>query len=222
MEGKYTYQKITVHYNVPENADFVCYFHGSQKMSEEFFAALGQKQTGFLAIEGEDWNRDLSPWAAPAVFRQAGDFGGRAAEYLSFLYKTVIPQTEQALGLEVRRRGLMGYSLAGLFAVYAMFETDIFTDIASISGSLWYDGFIEYIKGRELKHKPGKVYLSLGNKEKNTKNPRMARVGDCTLEVQKYLREMGINCVFEHNPGNHFYQEKERMQKAAEWLCGLP
>lgn len=222
MEGKFRYQQITVHYHIPDNAEFACYFHGTSKMSEELSAIQEQRQTGFLAIEGEDWNRDLSPWTAPAVFRQAGDFGGRAAEYLSFLCEVVIPQTEQALGLEVRRRGLMGYSLAGLFAVYAMFETDFFTDIASVSGSLWYDGFIEYIQGREPKRKPDHVYLSLGNKEKNTRNSRMARVWDCTLEVQRYLQNIGVDCVFVHHPGNHFYQEEERMKKAAQWFCSLP
>ena len=35
-----------------------------------------------IAIKAEDWNTDLSPWIAPAVFGREG-FGGRAGETLT-------------------------------------------------------------------------------------------------------------------------------------------
>lgn len=218
MEGQITYGKIIVYYIIPENVTDICYFHGTRETLKKLFDIPDGMQVGLLAIDGEDWNKDLSPWAAPAVFRQGGDFAGGAAGYLSFLCERVIPQIEENLNLTVKRRGLLGYSLAGLFAVYAMYETDIFTEIASVSGSLWYDGFIEYMKEREPKRMPEKVYFSLGLKEKKTKNPRMARIELCTIEAQRHLQSMGIDCVFESNPGNHFYQEIERMRKALKWI----
>lgn len=218
MEGQFNYGSLTLYYIVPEYAEIVCYFHGSKEMLKRLACEPEATQVGFLAVEGEDWNRDLSPWAAPAVFRNGGDFAGEAAKHLSFLAKEVIPQTEERLRLNVARRGLLGYSLAGLFALYAMYETDIFTEFASVSGSLWYDGFVEYVRGREPKRKPDKVYLSLGMKEKHTKNPRLARIEECTEAVQEYFWSMGIHCILERNSGNHFYQEEKRMQKAVRWL----
>jgi len=220
MEGYFVYGNIKVYYMVPENADCVCYFHGTKEMAGKLAAKLFSSRVGLLAVSGEDWNRDLSPWAAPAVFRKGGDFSGGAGRHLSFLCEKVIPLTEEKLGLHVVRRGLMGYSLAGLFALYVMYQTDFFTDIASVSGSLWYDGFIEYMVEREPLGKPHKVYLSLGLKEKNTKNVRMAEVESRTEKAMDYLCSIGIDCVFEKNPGNHFFQEEERMQKALLWLYG--
>lgn len=220
MEGCFAYGNISVHYIVPENAESVCYFHGTKEMADKLASSPPGSRVGLLAITGEDWNRDLSPWAAPAVFQKGGDFSGGAARHLSFLCEKVIPVTEEKLGLHVTRRGLMGYSLAGLFALYAMYQTNLFTDIASVSGSLWYDGFIEYMRGEKPKRRPEKVYLSLGSKEKNTNNVRMGKVESCTAEAKEYLCSIGINCVFEKNPGNHFYQEMERMQKAFWWLFG--
>lgn len=219
MEGHFVYGNITLYYIVPEGVEFACYLHGSKEMAQELAGTSRDGRVGILAVSGEDWNRDLSPWAAPAVFQNSSDFSGGAKEHLSFLREKVIPETEAALNLRVKRRALMGYSLAGLFALYAMYQTNLFTDIASVSGSLWYDGFIEYMKGREPAHRPDRVYLSLGNKEKNTKNPRMRQVEVCTEEVQAHLCGMGIDCVFEKNAGNHFYQEAERMQRALAWLC---
>lgn len=201
MEGCFAYGNISVHYIVPENAESVCYFHGTKAMADKLASSPPGNRVGLLAITGEGWNRDLSPWAAPAVFQKGGDFSGGAARHLSFLREKVIPVTEEKLGLHVTRRGLMGYSLAGLFALYAMYQTNLFTDIASVSGSLWYDGFVEYMRGEELKCRPEKVE-------------------SCTAEAKEYLCSIGINCVFEKNPGNHFYQETERMQKAFRWLFG--
>lgn len=220
MEGKFSYGKVTVNYILPQGkaVAFACYFHGTKELAQRIAKVLEEKEIGVFAIEGEDWNRDLSPWEAAAVFRHEAAFAGGAETYLAFLCQQVIPQTETALQLTIKGRSLMGYSLAGLFAVYAMYETDLFTEIASVSGSLWYDGFIEYMKGKEPCSKPDKVYFSLGKKEKATRNLRMARVEACTTEAKERLEELGISCYFEMNPGNHFYQAEERMERAVRYL----
>ena len=61
-----------------------------------------------------------------------------------------------------RWRGIAGYSLAGLFAVYALYRTDVFARAASVSGSLWFPGFREYVFSHTPLCRPDCVYFSLG------------------------------------------------------------
>ena len=65
-----------------------------------------------------------------------------------------------------------GYSLAGLFSLWAAYQTDVFSGIAAASPSVWFPGFIEYMKEHEIKSET--VYLSLGDREEKT------RFGDVT------------------------------------------
>jgi len=183
------------------------------------YGLLAGRKIAVFMIEGEDWNADLSPWEAPPVFKAAPPFAGKASGYLSFLCGQVIPQTERRLSISVQKRSLSGYSLAGLFSVYAMYRSALFTEVASVSGSLWFDGFLDYMKENVPLKKPDRVYFSLGAKEKETRNPRMAKVEACTLAAKEYLEGLGIPCLFESNAGGHFHQAQERIEKAIFRLC---
>ena len=70
-----------------------------------------------------------------------------------------------------------GYSLAGLFSLWAAYQTDVFSGIAAASPSVWFPGFIEYMKEHEIKSET--VYLSLGDREEKTRNSVMSQVGNC-------------------------------------------
>ena len=48
---------------------------------------------------------------------------------------------------------IAGDSMAGLFAVYALYRTQVFSRVASASGSLWYPGLLEYALMYELAFK---------------------------------------------------------------------
>lgn len=202
----------------PEKAESVCYLHGEKQLARRLAKALETKNVGVFAIEGENWNADLSPWPAPAVFKGESDFLGGADEYLQFLQERVIAPAEKTLEILVKKRALIGYSLAGLFSVYALYKTELFTDIASVSGSFWYPGFLEYMQQTEMVCKPNQAYLSVGKKEKKTRNALMAQVEARTLQAKKRLDELGVSCFFEFNQGNHFTQMDERMEKAARRL----
>ena len=106
---------------------------------------LEQAGAAFLCITGEDWNADLTPWPAERVFAKGGDFGGRADRYLRVLTEELLPFAEHSLHAESLPRTLAGVSLSGLFAVYAAHRTDAFHRICSVSGSLWYDGFLDFM-----------------------------------------------------------------------------
>ena len=168
------------------------------------------------AFRVEDWNRDLSPWPAPAVFGKE-DFKGQAADTLTELLQLVPGSGEGSPDAADRRKIFLGgYSLAGLFALWAGSQTDAFDGIAAASPSVWFPGFTDYLKANPLK--TDAVYLSLGDKEERTRNPVMARVGDAIRETYDFLQAAKVPCTLEWNQGNHFKEADLRTAKAYAWL----
>ena len=170
-----------------------------------------------LAFPAQDWDRELTPWKAPGLRGKDPDFGGEAEAFLVGLLAAVA-QAEAALQSKPETKLLMGYSLGGLFALWAGTRTDAFPLLASVSGSLWYDGWCQYLE--EHPCRAGKVYLSLGEKEPKARNPRMARVGACTERTEALLRSSGLETALEWNPGGHFNEPEARMARAVRALLG--
>ena len=159
------------------------------------------------AVLVEDWNRDLSPWEAPPVFGREG-FGGGAPETLGQLLPLCgDPEKTYLIG---------GYSLAGLFALWAAFQTDRFRGVAAASPSVWFPGFPDYAREHEIL--VPSVYLSLGDREEKTRNPVMATVAERIRELEGLLRFRGVDCPLEWNEGNHFRDADKRTAKAFLWL----
>ena len=169
--------------------------HDLEGMESEL--AQIRKRTGkdfyLAAIRVQDWNADLSPWPAPAVFGKES-FGQGAPDTLSEVLKYCAGRDKTFI--------IGGYSLAGLFALWAAYQTDTFKAVAAASPSIWFPGFVDFMKDREIHTK--RVYLSLGDKEEKTRNPVMAAVGDRIKEAHDLLKKQGINTTFEWNTGNHF------------------
>ena len=178
----------------------------------EFIRELsGGQDFGLKAVKVNDWSKDLSPWPAPAVFGNE-DFGEGAEETLAFLLNNVVP-AGKAPGAKTF---LGGYSLAGLFALWAGFQTDRFDGIAAASPSIWFPGFVDYMRGNEMQ--PHAVYLSLGDREERTRNPVMSQVGNAIRQGCDVLQAAGVECVLEWNKGNHFKDADLRTAKAFAWL----
>ena len=171
-------------------------------------------------ISGLDWNRDLSPWPSSAVFRDSADFSGGADAYLDVLSSSIIPRVVDSLGSEPGYIAIAGYSLAGLFALYAMYRTTLFSRFASVSGSLWYPGFREYVEGHVPLCRPDAVYLSLGDREARTRNTVMQSVERNTVELAVHYRDIGVDTFFELNEGNHFRDPIGRTVRGMAWLLG--
>lgn len=115
-------------------------------------------------------------------------------------------------------RGLAGYSLAGLFALYSLYQTDLFSRVASMSGSLWFPGFTDYVFSHEMKKRPEHLYFSLGNQECRTRNPYLKTVQDNTEKIEHYYAQCGINTVFQLNPGNHYKNAVQRTAAGISWI----
>lgn len=171
-----------------------------------------------VEISGLRWDHDLSPWEAPSISPGGAPFTGGAGEFLRLLTEEIVPAVEDRLSKKPAVRGLAGYSLAGLFALYAAYQTDLFPRIASISGSLWFPGFLEYVLSHEMKATPSHLYLSLGDREARTRNPIMRTVQENTERIAAHFHEQGLHTAFELNPGNHFQHADERTAAGIRWL----
>ncbi len=159
-----------------------------------------------IAVKVESWNRDLSPWKAPAVFGNEG-FGDGATEFLDEILK---------LCPDGRTCFIGGYSLAGLFALWAAYRTGRFAGTAAASPSVWFPGFPEFMRNNRIQ--TSAVYLSLGDREEKTRNPVMAAVGNRIREAEDILKNQGVRCRLEWNPGNHFRDADIRTAKAFAWV----
>ncbi len=167
---------------------------------------LSTREFRLLAVRIGNWNRDLSPWEAPAVFGKE-DFGAGAEDTLQEILKICnSPDKTYIIG---------GYSLAGLFSLWSVYRTGRFAGSAAASPSVWFPGFIDHMKSHEILC--GKVYLSLGDREEKTRNPVMARVGNCIREAHELLKARGPDTVLEWNEGNHFKESGRRTAKAFAW-----
>ena len=142
-------KKITVYPALAENRP-VIYLTTYNDDGGEVYAQLqksGYTDFTLVTVSGLNWEAELSPWAAGNLFKYSEMFTGGADAYLQFLTQQVIPQVEAGLN-GILWRGLAGYSLAGLFTVYALYKTDLFSRAASMSGSLWYSAAFVFITWR--------------------------------------------------------------------------
>ena len=171
-----------------------------------------------VAIGGLDWNHELSPWECDGTIRDAEPFGGQASGFLDELLNWIIPEAESSLPQPPTWRGIAGYSLAGLFALWSLWQTDAFSRAASASGSLWFPGFIDYAHEYTMSNAPDAVYLSLGKKEAKTPNRMMRHVLDDTRAMEELFIERDIPTMLELNPGNHFAQTDLRMARGIHWV----
>lgn len=171
-----------------------------------------------VAISDLDWNHDMVPWDSPPTFKNADPCTGGADNYLRLLTEEIIQTAEKEINGAPRWRGIAGYSLAGLFALYAIYRTDLFSRVGSISGSLWFPGIKEYLFSHEPKRQPDHMYFSLGDKENKTRISVLRSVRQNTEDIQAFYQSRGIDTVFELNPGNHYNHAAERTAAGIVWL----
>lgn len=171
-----------------------------------------------VTIGGLDWNRELSPWPCDAITATSELFAGRAEDFLDELTHKIIPSVEASFSAPPRLRAIAGYSLAGLFALWACCQTDLFCRVASVSGSLWFPGFAEYLDENLPQNALDVAYLSLGKKEHKTPNRMMREVLTDTKRCEQILQDRGVKTLFERNPGNHFSEPALRSARGIAWM----
>lgn len=160
-----------------------------------------------LAVKVEDWNVELSPWEADAIFGDKG-FGAGASDTIEEIIRLCTDKSKNYY--------IGGYSLSGLFALWSVYQTDVFKGVAAVSPSIWFPGFLDYMVTNTIK--TDYVYLSLGDKESKTRNQYMSKVADRIEEAYELLKSRQVNTIFEWNKGNHFAEPDMRMAKGFAWV----
>jgi predicted alpha/beta superfamily hydrolase len=188
-------------------------FHGDGSSEWAEIQKLSDKKLTLVVVLGVYWDADMTPYPCEPVYSN-DHYLGRGEEHLRYLKEKVLPTVTKSLANPPSFYGIAGYSLAGLFACSTLFWDTPFSRVASASGSLWYPGFLDFAKKKEGSLSSKVVFLSLGNKESQTKNATVAQVGEKTQAFLALLKEKGAEASFEWNEGNHFVHCDARMARA--------
>lgn len=196
--------------------------------------------TGFAMVffDCVEWARALMAWADDAVSRDA-EVGRHAPDTLRFIEHTLLPWLRERFGALPCIIG--GYSLGGLFALWAARNTDAFAAVAAASPSLWINGWGEYAAAHPILSPQATahhslnttlpistpqhittttpIHLSLGDREEHCRNQRMKRIGDCVRAEHTLLcQQLSPTAVtLRWHEGGHFGAEAERTAEAFAW-----
>lgn len=201
---------------VAGSTDRICYLlYPFDRLEEWTERAAPEFGVSIAVVTGMDWDNDLTPWPAKGQPPGSPDFRGNAAEFLTTLISEVVPEVERRMNLSADvERTLAGVSLSGLFTLWQWMSNNLFSNIISLSGSFWYDGFVTWIKSLPVPKKPGRAYFLLGNLEAKTKVKAFQLVQTDTVEIVDYLHDNGISDIFELVPGNHYQFPEQRLDRA--------
>lgn len=178
--------------------------------------AMDGKAFVMAGMHIREWHLELTPWPDSHISRDPR-VGTMAEDTLRKLTDSLLPYLRKDFGELPLILG--GYSLGGLFADWAARKTDTFNGIAAVSPSLWIEDWDKFAEANPIH--TGCVYLSLGDREEQTKNKFIARVGDRVREESRRLAaELGEGrTVLEWNKGGHFVGSAERTAAGFAW-CG--
>lgn len=181
-----------------KDSQTVCYFFMAERINIEPVEGVR-----LVMIYPYDWNYCMTPWKYHD--KNMGKTGG-GEEFLSWFISEIYDEKYQ-------RQYIGGYSLGGLFALFAACEKELFDGVMSVSGSLWYPGVLEYFNEKSIGKRIGKIYMSLGDKESLTKNAEREKVG---FNTEKLAEVFGRTkeVFFEYNRGGHFTDISERIVKS--------
>ena len=149
-----------------------------------------------------DWADALTPWPAPALRPGEKDFGGRADETLASL--------AAALDKAPGPHAICGYSLGGLFALYAFVREPRLAACACLSGSVWYEGWVDWLRENAPDCAGRYAYFSVGKKEKRAGLP-FRHVEEDLAACAEILRAHGCRVGVTLGPGSHMQHVTERL-----------
>lgn len=190
--------------------------HESEHFEEEleFIQKTTEIPFAMCAFIIDDWETELTPWYEPMISRRK-DVTPQGNETLLFLTDVLLPLLNQRFGnLPVI---LGGYSLAGLFSLWAGYERNSFDAVAGVSPSVWITNWKDYMLSHSIQAKL--VYLSLGDREELSRNQKFAQVGEIIRIEHKQLSSQldSEQCILEWNPGNHFMDNEQRTARGFAW-----
>lgn len=181
-------------------------------------AAAAGMAANVARIPVHGWDDSLTPWEAEGL-RPGQTFGGHAAETLAELTATIVPKLTAREGVAPEALTVCGYSLGGLFALWAFVNDARFAACACLSGSVWYPGWVDYLRGSDIDGIGRFAFLSVGSKEKRGAG-LFRHVEDDMQASADILRDHGCTVHFEIGPGNHMQHHQERLAKGLAEVDG--
>lgn len=163
---------------------------------------------------GKRLERGFFTVGGAGVFRQAGDFTGGAAVYARKFEGEIVPGVLERLTFAPTEKYLAGYSMAGLFALYSWLTGTDWTGVVSCSGSVWFDGFLEWAEAQTPR--ATRLWLSVGDRERKTRNLRMQTVEEHTRRLAAHWQER-MNVRFTLEQGGHFDDPAGRLVRGIRW-----
>lgn len=208
-------KEATLYIAAPDNSPLIIWnnYSGDGSSIINALREMNCPALNLLCVGNLKWDHDMTPWYCPPLSSEGTPFTGGADDYLQLLLSDILPRAKELIRGIPSHISIAGYSLAGLFALYAMYHCDAFDRVASVSGSLWFPDFMEYVLSHSMKRKPDKVYLSLGDKEAKTSNQYLKIVRSNTEVIAEHCRQLGVDVTWELNPGNHFKDAAIRSAK---------
>ena len=176
----------------------------------------------FVLIDSKNRADDYTPWPLQASNAMPKDFGGKAAEHLTFITTKVIPFCESEYGFSssTEKRVIGGYSLGGLFSLYAAVNTDLFGTILSCSSSMWYPDFLDYLMEHPFKALHPNLYMSVGDEEGLTASNLTKDQIPNTMAFKDWLEKkfQANDFKFILEEGNHGNNIPRRVERAVGWV----
>lgn len=180
----------------------------------------------FVGIATSKRLEDYTPWPAAAIAAERSNFGGKGADYLAFVANELKPYIDGKYRTcsSPEHTGIIGASLGGLISLYALYlYPEVFGKIGVISGSFWYEGFVEFMAETQLRNKKGRIYMDVGSKEGLGKSNIQKEMISRTKSAYKVLLSKGIpadNCRLIFNEGGTHDQScfLSRFPDALHWL----
>lgn len=164
---------------------------------ERMFAAGELRELILVGVEPRNRIHEYTPWFANALSAQRGygDFGGKGNEYLALLAKECKPYIDRSYHTIKDREhtGIIGKSLGGLISLYCAYVyPDVFGKIGSISGSLWYEGFVEFMRAKTVPRPGLSIYMDVGSLEGTDKTSIQKETVARTKEAYSLLAGSGF------------------------------
>ena len=175
----------------------------------------------FVAVHVDRWFDELAPWPAPPVFGKTpfGDGAGRTLASLRQIAKELYARL--ALSHDAPSAVILGgYSLAGLFSLWAGYQSDgFFNAVVAASPSVWYKDWLGYAES----HRPQAraFYLSLGDREERSRTPILTTIATAIRRQQQLLDQAGVANTLVWNTGNHFQDNGQRTAMGFVWAMEI-
>ncbi|WP_127488412.1 alpha/beta hydrolase [Paenibacillus ehimensis] len=171
-------------------------FESSMEELEGKFARGELRELIFVGIEPISRNDEYTPWFAPALSDKFADFGGKGADYLSFVAGELKPWVDEKYRTSRRpeETGIIGASLGGLISLYAAYLfPGVFGRFGLLSASFWFPGMIGYVRAEPIAAVSRKIYMYVGSAEGIDKRNIQSTMVPHTKEAFAILSERGFS-----------------------------